>query len=208
MNKLFESDKKVAAIPENPDALINVYDRPFISYQEINLTQQASLYGTGILRSEVALKQVALPAPFRQEISTCTGTTTCTFKGAQRQIDWLEISIVYDNSYHHSTIYDSYDVEMAAKLIKTMKFENASATYSLTGKLSFDLEKEDDKYQLYCMLVVFTCGGCSSAPLTHYINNPIYQELTEEDQFTTTVRDDRSTLTCEEVRAILMSLKK
>ena len=41
------------------------------------------------------------------------------------------------------------------------------------------------------MLVAFTCGGCSSAPLTQYINNPIYQELTEEDKFTDTDRDDR-----------------
>ena len=32
MNKLFESNKKVAAIPNNPDAFINVYDRPYISY--------------------------------------------------------------------------------------------------------------------------------------------------------------------------------
>ena len=105
-----------------------------------------------------------------------------------KDIDWREISIIYDNSYHHSTIYDSY-VELATKLIKTIKFENASSTYSLTGKLSYDLEKEDDKYQLYCMLEdveAFTCGGCSSAPLTQYINNPIYQELTEEDQFTDT----------------------
>ena len=41
------------------------------------------------------------------------------------------------------------------------------------------------------MLAVFTCGGCSSAPLTQYINNPIYQELTEEDEFTENKRDDR-----------------
>ena len=41
------------------------------------------------------------------------------------------------------------------------------------------------------MLAAFTCGGCSSAPLTQYINNPIYQELTEEDEFTDTTRDDR-----------------
>ena len=59
-----------------------------------------------------------------------------------------------------------------------------SSTYSLTGKLTYDLEKEDDKYQLYCMLAAFTCGGCSSAPLTQYINNPIYQELTEQDEYT------------------------
>ena len=71
-------------------------------------------------------------------------------------------------------------------------FENASSSaYSLTGKLSYDLEKEDDKYWLYCMLVAFTCGGCSSAPLTQYINNPIYQELTEEDEFTENERDYR-----------------
>ena len=41
------------------------------------------------------------------------------------------------------------------------------------------------------MLAAFTCGGCSSAPLTQYINNPIYQELTEEDKFTNAIRDDR-----------------
>ena len=108
----------LGSIPDNPNAFINVYDRPYISHQEINLTQQASLYGAGILRSETALRQGVLPTPFQQEFEISTGAQnfTCTFKGAQRQIDWLEISIVYDNSYHHSTIYDSYDVELAAKL--------------------------------------------------------------------------------------------
>ena len=64
LNKLFETSKKAATIPENPDAFINIYDRPYISYPEINLTQQADLYGTGILRSETALRQGVLPAPF------------------------------------------------------------------------------------------------------------------------------------------------
>ena len=36
LNKLFESNKKATATPENPDAFINIYDRPFISHQEIN----------------------------------------------------------------------------------------------------------------------------------------------------------------------------
>ena len=64
----------------------------------------------------------------------------------QRQFDWLEILIVYDKSYQHTTIYDSYDLELAAKLIKSIKFENTSSTYSLTGKLSYDLEKEEEKF--------------------------------------------------------------
>ena len=33
--------------------------------------------------------------------------------------------------------------------------------------------------------------SCSFAPLTQYINNPIFQELTEEDEFTNRERDDR-----------------
>ena len=139
MNKLFESNKKVTAIPESPDALIQIYDRPYISYQEISLTKGADLHFTGILRSETALRQGVLPSPYQQlfEVNTGTQDFTCTFKGAQRQFDWLEISIVYDKSCQLSTIYDSYDLELAAKLIKTVKFENTSMTYSLTGKLFY-----------------------------------------------------------------------
>ena len=39
MNKLFESTKKLAAIPSEPEALIQFHDRPYIAYQEITLTQ-------------------------------------------------------------------------------------------------------------------------------------------------------------------------
>ena len=193
MNKLFESNKKVAAIPDNPDALIQIYDRPYISYQEISLTKGADIYFTGILRSETALRQGVLESPYQQvfEVNTGTQDFTCTFKAVQRQFDWLEISIVYDKSYQHTTIYDSYDLELAAKLIKTIKFENTSTTYSLTGKLSYDLTREDDKNMLYKMLVAHSCDGCSSAPLTQYKNNQIYQEITEEDKFTNNERDDR-----------------
>ena len=54
-NKLFESNKKVTAIPDNPDAF-QIYDRPYISYQEISLTHGADIYFTGILISERAFK--------------------------------------------------------------------------------------------------------------------------------------------------------
>ena len=56
MNKLLESNKKVTAIPDNADALIQFHDRPYISYQEIYLTKGTDLYFTSILRSETALR--------------------------------------------------------------------------------------------------------------------------------------------------------
>ena len=115
---------------------------------------------------------------------------TCTFKGAQRQFDWLEISIFYNKLLQHTTIYDSYDLELASKLIKTVKFEN-TMTYSLTEKLSYDLEKEDDKNILYKMLVAKACEGCTTAPLIQYKNNEIYQKITKEDEFTTNDTDNR-----------------
>ena len=193
MNKLFESAAKVAAIPDNPDAFIKIFARPYISYQETSLTQQAGLYQNGILRSRTALRQGVLPAPFQQEFEVATGTQnfTCLFQGAQRQIDWVKISIVYDKSYHHETIYDSYDVELATKIIKSIKFENASSTCSLTGQIEYDLEKEDDKHTLYKMLPALFCNGYSSAPLSQYINNPIYQDMTPEEEWGTTERDER-----------------
>ena len=132
----------------------------------------------------------------------------CTFKGAQRQFDWIEISIVYDDSYQHTTVYDSYDLEVAAKLIKTIKFENPSSTYSLTGKLTYDLMKDEDKYQLYCMLAAFTCGGCSSALLMQNINNPVFQELTDEDEYTHQKRDDRIYIDMQRSKGYTAELEK
>ena len=57
MNKLFKSNEKVTAIPSEPDTLIQIYDRPYTSYQEITPTKNTDLYLTGILRSETALRQ-------------------------------------------------------------------------------------------------------------------------------------------------------
>ena len=65
INKLFESSKKVTAISDNPDSLIQIYDRSYISYQEINLTKSADIYFKGILISETALRQGVLPSPYQ-----------------------------------------------------------------------------------------------------------------------------------------------
>ena len=66
LNKLFETNVKAAAIPTKPNAIINMYGRPYISHQELNLTKTADIYLSGTLRSETALTQDVLPSPYQQ----------------------------------------------------------------------------------------------------------------------------------------------
>ena len=66
MNKIFESNEKVASVPDEPDALIQFHDTPYISYQEINLTQNFDIYFSGILRSKTALRMGFYPRPINK----------------------------------------------------------------------------------------------------------------------------------------------
>ena len=38
------------------------------------------------------------------------------------------------------------------------------------------------KHLLYKQFVAWACNGCGTAHLNNHINNPVYQELTEEDE--------------------------
>ena len=193
MYKLFESTKRLAAIPSEPDALIQFHNRPYIAYQEITLTQNFDIYFSGIIRSATAARMGVLPAPYQQlfEVNKGIQSLTVTFKGAQRQFEWLEISLVYEKSYQHLTIYDSYDLELAAKMIQSIKFENATLTYSLTWKHEYNYKNEDEKNILYKMFIAYNCNGCSTAPLTQYNNNEIHQYITPEEEYRLNTRDDR-----------------
>ena len=57
--------------------------------------------------------------------------------------------------------------------------------------MSYNLELEDEKHIFYKMLAAYNCNGCSSALLMQYINNEIYQEMSDEDKFADNERDDR-----------------
>ena len=108
-----------------------------------------------------------------------TWSLNVNFRGLNKQIEWLEISLVYDKSDQHQTMYDSYDVELAAKFIQALTLENASTTYGLTGQLEYNISNEDVKQWLYKMFVAYFCYGCSMVHLTQYKNNKINQELTK-----------------------------
>ena len=50
----------------------------------------------------------------KHEIQKGLDSLNIEFLGANRQFDWIEISIVPDKSDKHKTIYDNYNREMAA----------------------------------------------------------------------------------------------
>ena len=95
----------------------------------------------------------------------------------------LEISLVYDKSDQHQTIYDSYDIELGANFIQELTLENASTTDNLTGQLDYNIPNEDDKHWLYEMFVPCYFDACSVTPLTQYKNNEIKQELKKEKYY-------------------------
>ena len=185
MNKLFESNAKVDSIPVSPDAQIIYHDTPYISYQQIIMDGNFQVYFNAMLRSKMALRTGVQFSPYQQsfEVNVGTQTNNVNFQGANRQYPWLEISLIYDKSDQHQTIYDSYDAELAATQVQSLTFENDLSKYSLTGELEYDVDNKDNKYWLYAMFVAYSCDDCSTAPLTEYASNEIYQKLPKERNY-------------------------
>ena len=170
MKKLFESKKKVTAID------------PFLQYEQVLLDKNFRQYLETIMVSKKILRMGVQKTPIQKiyEISTGSDSININFLGSNRQFDWLEISLVYDKSYKHTTIYDSYNVELAAKYIKSVKLENFTEIYTLTSEKNYSIDNLTQKHLLCKQYVAWSCGGCSTAPLTDYVYSPVYQELTEE----------------------------
>ena len=125
------------------------------------------------------------------EISKGQDSLNVEFLGSNRQFDWIEISIVPDKSDKHTTIYDSCNRELAAQTIKSLKLSNFTEIYSLTNEKKYDIDNLTQKHLLYKQFVAWNCNGSSVAPLTDYMNNPIFQELPDEDTYFYVTNDDR-----------------
>ena len=108
------------------------------------------------------------------EINVGQDSLDIDFLGANRQFDWIELSLVYDKSDKHTTIYDSYNVEMASKVIKSVRLTNFTEIYSLPNEKKFDIDNLTQKHLLYKQFVAWSCNGSSVAPLTDYMNDKIY----------------------------------
>ena len=125
MKQLFESKKKVNAIGA-PDAQIVFVRVPYLQYEQILLTKNFRQYLETIMLSSKVLRMGIQKTPYQKtyELKAGSQEITLDFKGSNRQFDWLEISLLYDKSDKHLTIYDSYSAECAARMIKKIELSN------------------------------------------------------------------------------------
>ena len=64
------------------------------------------------------------------------------------------------------------------------------------------------KHLLFKQFVTWACNSCSTAPLSDYMNNPVYQELIDETDYNGDARDDRVYLDLRAKLDIQMKWKK
>ena len=58
-------------------------------------------------------------------------------------------------------------------------------------KKKYNIKNLTQRHLLYKQFVAWSCGGSSVAPLSDYMNNPIFQELVSEDDYFDVRSDER-----------------
>ena len=79
--------------------------------------------------------------------------------------------MVNGKSNKHTSIYDSYNVEMASKILKSVRLTKFSEIYSLTNGKKYDIDNLTQKHFLFKQSV---------APLSDCMHNPV---LIPEDEY-------------------------
>ena len=102
MDKLFESRKSLATTAKitNVDAEIIFTKVPFVQYEQMLLDKNFRQHLETILVSEKILRMGAQKRPIQKtyEIQKGSDSLSVEFLGANRQFDWIEISIVPDKN--------------------------------------------------------------------------------------------------------------
>ena len=148
-------------------------------YEQLKLDDKYRTYLEGVMLSEFVLWTGIKPTPYQKPFELIAGTTSgvTNFHSTNKQFFSITISLVYDRSNQHRSVYDSYNTELASTKIKKVQLENASNTYSSYNTVKFDTSNAHDKYLLYMQFVAWYYKGWSIVPLSDYVNNPTFQEL-------------------------------
>ena len=178
MKKLSESRKVLAAGPDipSPDAKIIFTKAPFIQYEQILQDKHFRQYMEMIMVSKKIQRMGTQKTPLQKTYEINVG------QEANRQFDWIELSLVYDKIDKHTTICNSYNVKMASKKIKSVKLTNSTEICSLTNEKKYYIDNLTQRHFLCKQFVAWSHNGLSVAPLSDYINNPVFQELISEGE--------------------------
>ena len=138
MKKLFESRKVLAAgtpFPV-PDPKIIFTKAPFIQYGQILLDKNFRQYLETIMVSKKILRMGSPKISIQKtyEINVGQDSLDIDLLRANKQFDWIQLSLFHEKSDKHTKIYDSYNIEMASKIIKSVKLTNFTEIYSLTNE--------------------------------------------------------------------------
>ena len=80
------------------------------------------------------------------ETSVGSDSINVDFLLSNRQFDWLEISLFYDKSDKYATMDHCYNVELAAKYVKSVKLENITEIYSSTNEEKYSIDSIMQKH--------------------------------------------------------------
>ena len=190
MQRLFEANTNLGAaagLPDTVDAKIILKLTLYLLYTQFKLDTNFRNYLETALVSESKLRTGIQKTPYQKSYELIAGaqSRTINFNNALKQFSFLEISLVYDRSDKHLSIYDSYNAEVASTQIKSIKLQNASNTYSEFNTVKFDLEDEEDRYTLYNAFVAFVTEGSSIVAESEYMNNEVRQELPNRNTYFT-----------------------
>ena len=168
MQKLFESKTNQAAdgLPDSVDAKIIIESTPYLLYYQFQLEDTFRRYLESAMISEQVLRKGIKSMPYEKSYEMIIGaqSKTFTFTNVFKQFALLEFSLLFDRSDQHLSIYDSFNAEVAATNIKSIKLQNASNTYSQYNTIKCDLEDEEDSFTLYNAFVAFVTKGSSIVP--------------------------------------------
>ena len=130
--RLFESKANQAndALPDNVDAKSILTSTLYILYEQFKLDSKYKTYLGGIMISNNVLRTGIQLTPYQKSYEVVRGSQskTGTFEASARQFSFLQFSLAYNSSKQHKSTCDSYNAEIAAVQIRSIKLENASDT--------------------------------------------------------------------------------
>ena len=111
MQKWFETNSDQAAddLPRIVYADIVFTSAPYIKYGQLKMDDSFRTYLEGVMLSEHMLRTGIKPTPHQKSFELISGTESrvVDFQAANKQFSFLVISLVYDKSDQHRSIYDS-----------------------------------------------------------------------------------------------------